>query len=238
MRCRLCGEDKELISAHLIPKWAYRDISGTGGEGTDIVLAAKGKTKRRPVGTYDKNILCGECDNFIGQYDAYGKEVILGKKLENKGQHHYLINGVDLDKFTLFLLSVAWRESISNAEESELVKIGPYEERIRTILLDRQLRKKIALDGYSFIVCKFQRGDLPETVVDKIIQTPHLQRLETINVFVLYLPRAYKIYLKLDRRSFPDELERVSKAYTNSIPVLMLGDYSSSDEFRAMLSAI
>ena len=32
--------------------------------------------KRRPIGSYDSNILCASCDNKIGVYDAYVKEFV------------------------------------------------------------------------------------------------------------------------------------------------------------------
>lgn len=238
MKCKLCGEDKILIDAHLIPKWVYKYIAKNENK-YDLILVEKGKTKRAPIGTYDQNILCEECDGFIGRYDNYAKKVILDKDPERIKDHCYLLRGVDVECFLIFLLSVAWRNSISTKDEIKGVNIGAYEEIIRGILLDRKLKKyKISLDNYTFVVGKFKVGKLPDNIVNKSLQIPHLQKIQDVNVFVLYLPGGYKIFLKLDKRLFPNNLDKVSKAYNKDIIVLELKEYADSDEFKAMLSVI
>lgn len=238
MICKLCGENKNLINAHLIPKWVYKHIAKVDNK-YDLILVEKGKQKRAPIGTYDQNILCKECDNFIGEYDDYAKKVILDKEPEKVKEGLYLIKDVDIERFAIFLLSVAWRESISIKDESSRVKIGPYEDKIRNILIDRKLENnKLSISDYSFILGKFKVGKLPDVVVNRNIQIPHSQKIQGINVFVLYLPGAYKIFLKLDQRQLPSEFEKVFRVYTDSLPVLPLREYSKSDEFKSMLEVV
>lgn len=238
MKCKLCNEEKDLINAHLIPKWAYKHIAKVDNK-YDLILVEKGKQKRAPIGTYDQNILCKECDNFIGEYDDYAKKVILDKELKKVKEAFYIIKDVDIERFAIFLLSVAWRESISTKDESGRVKIGPYEDKIRNILIDRRSKNnKLSISDYSFVLGKFKVGKLPDLVVNKNIQIPHSQKIQGVNVFVLYLPGAYKIYLKLDQRQFPSELERLFRAYSDSLPVLSLKEYSESDEFKSMLKVV
>jgi len=241
MKCRLCDQTKNLIDAHVIPAWAYRFLYPETDplKENPLILIGKTHTKRRPIGAYDSGILCKECDNFLGDYDNYGKYTLFEKELEryNDSDTAYVIRDIDTEKFKLFLLSVLWRASISGREEFERVTLGPYEERIKEVLgmIRRGLDVSSLASEYDFIMTKFDEGDYPE-VTNRNIQIPHIQRVKGINVGVIYFPRGFKIFIKADKRKFPVELEKIAAASREKeILIPRLGKYQDSQEFKVLL---
>lgn len=239
--CKLCGQNKKLIESHIIPKWAFRYLYPEDPElkKQSLILIGKGSEIRRPIGPYDNKILCMECDNFIGKYDNYGKNILLDSELKKRGEEAYVIQNVDFNKLRLFLLSMIWRASISNKEEFERVSIGIYENKIKEILLNEMFDNiKMNIDSYSFVITKFDIGELPKDVVDKNIQVPHSQRIEGINIVVFYMPHGLKIFLKLDKRNFSGSINKISQYTKEGLIIPKLGKYSESPEFKSMLDVI
>ena len=63
MLCKLCLQSKKLINSHIIPESFF-------GKNTFLIAEDSPFKEKRPIGIYDKNILCAECDNFIGKKDV------------------------------------------------------------------------------------------------------------------------------------------------------------------------
>jgi hypothetical protein len=87
MKCSLCQSDKKLIDAHIIPAWAYeyiyQKIDKEKREAL-LMIGAKLHTKRRPIGSYDPNILCQSCDKLIGdRYDQLGKKFFIDEEISD-----------------------------------------------------------------------------------------------------------------------------------------------------------
>jgi hypothetical protein len=238
--CCLCLENKKLIKAHVVPRWAFMYLYPEipDGDNRPLILVGKGKkTLTRPIGPYDSEILCGECDNFLGDYDNYGKKILLDAEFEPRSSEAYLIKNVNFEKLRIFILSVVWRAAISDREEFERVSIGPYENRLREVLLN--CKNKITdpnMYKYSFIVGKFEEGELPENVVNKNVQIPHTQKISGINTAVIYIPRGLKIFIKLDKRDFTGPLGLLANYQKEGLVIPKLGNYSESDEFKALLN--
>lgn len=238
-QCKFCLKEKQLIKAHIIPKWAFSYLYPENEDNRiPLMLASKDGQVRRPIGPYDMNILCGECDNLLGKYDNYAKNIFIDGKLEERGEAAYLIKDVDFKKLQLFLLSVVWRASISGSPEFERISLGVYEERIREILISQESLNPVPLFNYQFVVTKFEEGNLPFDVVNKTIQIPHTQKISGVNVAVLYFPRALKVYLKLDKRKFEGSIEKVAIYQKEGLIIAKAGVYEKSDEFKAMVNII
>ena len=114
----------------------------------------------RQSGEFEKHILCLDCDNNrLGKLDRYasltlygGTEKLLAYKTEPVGLRHIYCAGLNYHKFKLFLLSVLWRASISERSIFQEVDLGPYEERIRRMILaddpGRQLQYPCLISSY------------------------------------------------------------------------------------------
>ncbi len=233
MECRFCSQEKKLIKAHIIPEWAFRYLypDPKKRNGKKLVLVNQDCSIKRPVGIYDDTILCQECDNKIGLNDNYAKNVFLDGKIISL-ELAYLINKINSIKIKLFLMSVLWRTSISNKEELSAVRLGVYEDKFKEALI-----KEMTLDNVEIIVGKYDSQRYPR-LTDKNIQLPHKERINGINMYVIYLPRGFKIWVKLDQRNFIDPLSKMAIRNEGSeLFILKLGNYEESNNFNALLKS-
>jgi hypothetical protein len=135
-RCRLCGQSRELVEAHVIPR-AFWPL----GEGTPKALTNTPGIypARMPQGAYDPSILCGECDtNILGPVDQHAAETLLrgiGKPLTHGPLAIREYPDADPVKIALFAASIAWRASISNHRFYSRIRLGRYEDVIRRMIL-------------------------------------------------------------------------------------------------------
>lgn len=128
--CYYCQQEKTLIDAHILPRKFYiKDSSGSyQGVHTD------GTYKIWQCGFYDKNILCGDCDNILGQYDKEAYRLLLD--IDTKKQrttwnkiraYHYTKEEFDYEKIRKFFISLIWRAAISKGGFNRIVDLGKYE---------------------------------------------------------------------------------------------------------------
>ena len=84
MNCKGCGEDKKLIKAHIIPEAFFMGLRFGNDEVPLIISGKSGEhPKRSPIGEYDKNILCHDCEGVFQKLDDYGARVLLEKKFKH-----------------------------------------------------------------------------------------------------------------------------------------------------------
>ncbi len=129
--CYYCKQDKDLIKAHVLPRNFYiKDSSGVY-QG----IHKNGTYKNWQCGFYDKEILCGDCDNILGQYDKEAYKLLLNidtkkQKTEWNGikVYHYKKEEFDYDKIRKFFIALIWRASISKCGFNGVVNLGKYED--------------------------------------------------------------------------------------------------------------
>ncbi len=143
INCRLCGLEKRLVDAHIIPDFMYHELYDENHWLYKVVLGNPIEHSKIPTGEYDPNILCEDCDvGRIGQFEDYAAKVYTtGAGIESTNIHCKDINvtithtkNIDYKKFKLFLLSILWRSSITKRELFSEVKLGPYEASIRDMI--------------------------------------------------------------------------------------------------------
>ena len=77
MRCELCGQDKKLIEAHVIPRSFHR-IDPSDKEPTRLVTNVEGRyTQKARKGVYDGSIVCEDCERHFTRWDDYADEIFL-----------------------------------------------------------------------------------------------------------------------------------------------------------------
>jgi len=238
MICRLCLQQKKLVKAHIIPKWVFKNLypSPKNIDGRLIMVDTKTPySKRKPIGIYDNSILCKECDREIGKYDDYAKKIFLDTQLKNHAslKEAYLIQNIkDIPKIKLFFVSLLWRASVSGLKEFKKINLGNYENKFRKILFNN----KSDLGEIEIIIGKFDSKIIP-TLTNKNILLPLKTKINGINTYIVYLPMGFKIWVKVDKRNFPDPLNKIAiNNIKNEILVMRLGDYEKSKEFKIMSS--
>jgi hypothetical protein len=138
--CKLCHYDRRLIDAHVIPR-AFWQLPGPGEGAAKILSNTTGTFPRRTrIGVYDSSILCAECDGELGKLDQHAAEMLLQNQptelfhlAELCGRRY---EHADTAMIYRFIVSVAWRASISTQPFFRRVRLGPYERSARHVLLE------------------------------------------------------------------------------------------------------
>lgn len=154
-KCLWCNNEHEkLAKSHIIPK-AFFNYDGAN----DRLLVEKNEyKKRRPVGSYDSDILCPDCEKAYCHIDSKAHDILI-----NNFNNFSILFGDAKDTLAFqiskkyehsikqFLLYVLWRASVSKLPEFKNVKLGPYEEKIKKALIEN---KDFTLDEFSFVAIK------------------------------------------------------------------------------------
>ena len=100
-----------------------------------ISLCPDGRVKYMQKGAYEK-LLCFACEQKLSVYEAYAKRVFFGgltlTARRNLGSVEF--QGIDYAQLKLFQLSILWRAGVSKLDFFGNIRLGPHQERIRSIL--------------------------------------------------------------------------------------------------------
>lgn len=233
--CKFCGQNKKLIDAHVIPWGFYKHLIPDGEKHDPFLLVSRGSEQRRSKGSYDKLILCADCDNTIGILDNYAQSLLRESKfIEERPKLLWFSDG-EYKKFGLFVESVLWRTSISTRNEFENISLGIYEDKAKNKLIEWV--KNGHVSTLDYIVLKHEDSEIPSQIYEKNIMLPIRYKLQGINVCALYLPGGYKVIMKFDQRAFPYSLNTLTQMAreSDSIPVLVKDNFKNTAEFKMML---
>jgi hypothetical protein len=181
--CKLCEKDRPLVDAHVVPK-AFWAIPQNGEEPPRLMSNTKGEwPKRIRRGIYDNTILCAQCDGLLGKLHQHAAETLLRSRTNTitdpRGKplaRQYLT--ADPLRITRFIASVAWRASISSHPVYHRVRLGPYEERVRQLLL----RDDAKMGEVEAFLGEFDQDDVPPL-------DPHCIRIEGARFWLIYAKR-------------------------------------------------
>jgi hypothetical protein len=136
MICKLCDQEKKLIKAHIIPEGFFRPLQSESRAAEIHTNTIGVHPKRSPIGIYDKNILCEDCDGKLGVWDEYAQKLLLqnfnedNALYDNKEKIAYKIKDYDYIIIKLFFISLLWRASITTQEYFDRIVVGPFEEKL------------------------------------------------------------------------------------------------------------
>jgi hypothetical protein len=169
-------------------------------------------------GIHESNILCAECDNHLGMFDQYAYDVLHQRIDEHRINRVgpqlavYQLGPIDVERFRLFLVALVWRAGISTAPVFQLVKLGPYEERLRDIMLGQ---RTTTLETITAAIILFRPPKY-----DQIMWSPYRINFCGANVIVFYM-YPWKLLLKLDKRPFGEPLDTLAlKVKTEAVAFL------------------
>lgn len=145
MICQLCLKNKPLIKkSHIISDFLYSQIRDYDNSMLSLDKGNNKSPKTVYTGEFEGGLFCNDCDNgILGRYESYASKIIKSQKVV-KGikttiveDKYAYIEGLDYNKFKLFLLSILWRSSISNRDFFKEIKLEKEdEEKIRQMLLN------------------------------------------------------------------------------------------------------
>ncbi|HOF77225.1 MAG TPA: hypothetical protein PL134_09035 [Smithellaceae bacterium] len=203
MNCKLCGENKKLIKAHIIPAAFFRPLSTTN-KAPEIFSNTNGVfPKRSPTGIYDKDILCEQCDRCIGLWDDYANKILIQNFSEKCAVYHkgikvaYKIDNYDYKKLKLFFISLLWRALISEREFYKRINISSHEQNLKDMIINKNPGGSY---NYAVALAKFSDPKIA------VMLDPHKTRFDGINYCQFYLT-GFVAYIKTDKRNPPDFLK-------------------------------
>jgi len=155
--CKLCLKEKELRKSHIVPLFMQKDYfdSAQGHflqhsevgklvdnalNGSVENLKEKKLVQRKVDDIYDLNILCGTCEQIIGDYETYAAgshflDLSIECEYFKKEDKTLTISGLDYAKYKLFYLSILWRMSITTQPAFQYVDLGKkYNEVLRKMI--------------------------------------------------------------------------------------------------------
>lgn len=215
--CRLCGQHALLIKAHIFPRYFFEP-------GSSLVDGKSNSRKKRPMGSYDTNILCGLCDSKIGElFDDAAKEILIDRKGVIKDPRlpiYRLKNKNYYDKLARFFISVLWRASISLIEDFRTISLGPYENMAKQVIVDSNFASH---KYFAVSLCLFSNYS------GKISMVPTRIRIDGINFYSLILGY-FKVFIKCDKRDIPDGFKKIILSPQNDL-LMLEDDFRNFPEF-------
>lgn len=211
--CRLCGQGRPLVKAHAVPEAFFRAISRMDTSGAPILVSNKplAPAKRAPIGVYDPQILCAECEKRFGPWDDYAASVLIneldtGMRALGAGREVLAFQraSVDYARLKLFFVSLAWRASVSAMPFYRNVNLGPYEERARQMILNDQPGE---VNEFGVVMARRIASPQMEAVASSMI-SPFREKLDGVNFVRIYLGRVVS-YVKVDRRPMQSPFDEV-----------------------------
>lgn len=234
--CRLCLRDRRLVKSHVTPRAFYGAMIKADPSGVPIIVSNKrgAPTKRTPVGVYDMEILCADCEKRLGPWDNYAAVVLIHeldsamRPLVHEGRAlAFQRPSYDYAKLKLFFLSLLWRAAVSTMPYYQRIRLGPHEERVRQLIRDSN-----PSDPDDFGVFLERRVSSPhmETFTYSMI-LPFPEKRDGFN-FVRVGLGPVIAHIKVDRRPMPypwDEVHLKPGAL-----LLLAQEFDVGNELRAM----
>ncbi len=233
MLCRYCCIHPASVDAHIIPRSFFVEHADNRYPSREITDLENVFPKKRPIGVYDHNILCGICEAKFSCADDYGysffhPSVDYSLKTDGRGTYAYLIENVDYEKLKRFLLSVLWRASVSTQEFYAAVNLGLHEERVRGLL---QQGNPGTPDDYSIYV---ERFNYPANLV--AMRCPLEVAFGDVEAYQFVL-NGFLVHIKVDEKPFPQELQAIMLRPGQPLIVPQVS-YKGSEEHEIALKTL
>ena len=233
MTCRGCGREKKLIKAHIIPESFFRGLRD-GQKAPKIYSTTEGiHPKKAPIGVYDMEILCNDCEQNFQTLDDYGCQVLIKNEqdleplLRGGKIVGYRINNVDTTKLKLFFLSILWRASISTQYFYSKVALNRLEEKVKNLIWENDPG---GTHDFSFVLARFEGDGAGRVILD-----PHEERWFGVRYYRFYL-YGYILHIKADSQKTPSQWEPFIPN-DDSIIVVSRGNIENAKEYPILLTA-
>jgi hypothetical protein len=200
MLCKLCGKEKKLVRAHVIPKSLWKPLFHDGQTPQTNSATPIFNEKKPSVGVYDTGILCAQCESIFSPWDDYAQKLLLSKPTE---EQYIIKNGqkiayveivIDYAKLKLFFISLLWKAAVSNHYFFSRVNIGSFEPQLRRMILKGDPGEP---DTFAVLIAKYEER------VGPIVLNPQAEKWGEINYYRFYVA-GYMVYIKVDRRPTPN----------------------------------
>ena len=233
MKCKFCGNETDLIKAHVIPAGLFRRLQ-RGKKPLEMMTNKAGEyTKRRPVGVYDSTIVCSKCESIWQEWDNYAQLLLADKLLNGRVQYHnnkkicYIVDNYEYRRLKLFFISMVWRASVSSQPFFSKVSLGQFEDVAKNHIASNDPGDS---EVFSVNLAKFDHP-LAESILD-----PHDDKYSDVNYLRFYLA-GYIAYIKVDHKPPPKLFSQVAMAENRPLYIICR-DFEKSKELKLMVKLV
>jgi len=207
MICRLCGLDKKLIQAHVIPRSFHRLIPGAK-QPPRVITNVRGRYAQKvPKGVYDSALVCEDCERRFSSWDDYGAEILLKNwntfipVADGGTMIGSYLPAYDYKRLKLFFLSVLWRAAASGHFMFDKIDLGPREASLRDAIWNAQPG-----DTHTFgvVLQAFNETDIGMLNPDSL----RMQHLRYCRIYAAHVIA----FIKVDSQPFRDPLQSFALA--------------------------
>jgi hypothetical protein len=238
VNCKLCGLPNKLIKAHIIPESFFRESSN--GQNAQLISTNVNEfPKRMPIGVYDEQILCENCEPKFEVIDDYGARVFLSQHdqfftpvLRSNEVVGFTATDINKELLHKFVLSILWRASVSSHEFYAKVDLGPHSKAVESLIF--QYDKNIAKQ-YTFVLARWVSTPAFDALT-KIQMNPEPYRVSGVNCYFFYLGKSL-VYVKVDRQPFPFEYANM-ELYARDELLAIARNLDSSKELQLMKTLV
>lgn len=237
--CRLCSQERKLVKSHIIPEAFWR--RGRTGDGVPHLLTkAQGAfPKRAPVGVYGR-FLCASCEGKFQEVDSYGAQVLIQDFeslfmpfVRDGVLRAFESTAVDQAQLLRFVVSVAWRASVSDHPFFKHVDLGAFLADAAKVVLHPEL----PVDSEQFsCVLTIRMPEVWSTEVANTMISPRKRDLEGATVFEAPFARA-KALLRVGQPKMPDAAETLSLTAKDRLSIYV-SDFRASRDLRDMIDIV
>jgi hypothetical protein len=209
MACAWCKENAKFVKAHSIPEAFFRVMREEEDSPILVSNVAKHWPAKAPIGVYDREMLCENCEPRFSKVDDYGTEVLIRRLDESFVAHTggpevaYVGRDIDQERLKLFFLSVLWRAANSKQPFYGRVTLGPHRDRVREVL-DRGTSPNP--DEYSVVMSRWVVSPGNEAMTGGLL-SPFLEKWDGIHAVRFYFGKVVA-YMKVDQRPFPTNVRK------------------------------
>jgi hypothetical protein len=191
MPCLICGA-AETIKAHLIPRTFAVEVQA--GE-AHAVVSDSDKYRITQSGIWDRDILCGDCDNEIGKLEGDAKQSLAALRADAAGKPLgvHRLAGVAGDDIICFLAALLWKYG-STKPANGRIELGPYKQVLEDIAF-RGAPIPSSVNAVGFRLLREQDDDGVFTY-----RTPRRDKKDGVTVMRLMVGGVV-FFVKLDRRT-------------------------------------
>jgi hypothetical protein len=237
--CRMCGEERKLIEAHIIPRSLYPFENGEPlvktYKDTPTGEVRQGASRK---GEYDSGIVCEECERLFSKPDDYACDLFkrrfddwftvrTGVRLRDR-MRYYECDTFEYDLLKRFVLSLLWRAHHSQRSFFKRVDVGPkHEKKLKQFLTSEA---PIPPETYPFTLRCFDSRE------HQVVMDPVRERIQQRTYYRFYFLH-FILDVQVDNRSMPYPLGKFNPSVGKPLWITE-GALKSSMEFTYMVEMI
>lgn len=235
--CKLCGLDRKLIRAHVLPRFCFADALKEEGYVIEVTNATDRYNRKLPVGIYDRELVCEPCERLFSPWDSYGKFFLFDrdfsgeKRADCQRGSALIISEYDYTKLKLFFLATLWRAAASSQAFFAATDLGPH-----LGSLGHLVRNRDPGDSQQFpvLLSRFDGPSdrYPDLDPKHACLNPQRAKFLDVNCVKLYVAD-FIAWIKVDSRPFREPYSSFCLAPSTPLN-LFLRDFGRSKELRAM----